>query len=177
MPPVPSAPLSISCIAMTRHHLFTFYNCITTGVSWTRLWKLFAGLLYTMFCSYTTSSVGHILIAFCSLSWEYQNHFITKISPKIRNWWASERTQGHESPWVYVTVWFFHANVTDYKAGFCILGWVQGPRPFCRPWKPLALWWSLWNPAQYFFKLHKIKINRITRGSTIYSIIIKIISF
>ena len=64
---------------------------------------------------------------------------------------------------MHVTVWFFHANVTDYKAGFRILGWVQGPSAFRRPWTPLTLWWNLWNPAQYFFKLHKIKINRITK--------------
>lgn len=42
MPPVPSAPLFTSCIVMTRHHLFTFFNYTAVGVSWTRLRRLFA---------------------------------------------------------------------------------------------------------------------------------------
>lgn len=42
MPPVPSAPLFTSWIVMTRHHLFTFFNYTTVGVSWTRPRRLFA---------------------------------------------------------------------------------------------------------------------------------------
>lgn len=42
MLPVPSAPLFTSCIVMTRHHLFTFFNYTTVGVSWTRPRRLFA---------------------------------------------------------------------------------------------------------------------------------------